>query len=52
LGGVAGFGGTTKDEDWKGDRAAQAEARQLVKESVENREAWREGQGWAVPCEA
>jgi hypothetical protein len=36
----------------RGDRAAQAEARQIVKESVENWGARREGQGWAVPCEA
>jgi hypothetical protein len=36
----------------RGDRAAQAEARQIVKESVENRGAWCEGQGWAVPYEA
>jgi CRISPR/Cas system Type II protein with McrA/HNH and RuvC-like nuclease domain len=39
-------------ENWKSDRAAEAEARQIVKESVENRGAWREGQGSAVPCEA
>jgi hypothetical protein len=36
----------------RGDRAAQAEARQIVKESVENRGTRREGQGGAVPCEA
>jgi hypothetical protein len=36
----------------RGDRAAQAEARQIVKESVENRGAWHEGQGPAVKCEA
>jgi hypothetical protein len=36
----------------RGDRAAQAEARQIVKESVENRGAWREGQGWAMLYDA
>jgi hypothetical protein len=36
----------------RGNRAAQTEARQIVKESVENRGAWHEGQGPAVQCKA
>jgi hypothetical protein len=32
-------------KDCRGDGAAQAEARQIVKELVEYRGAWREGQG-------